>query len=982
MAGRRIRLAVLAGVPLLASGYWVWGLMNAPDRLLSRSEAALQEGDAQRAERLAVRVLEQEPASVAALLLAGESCFVDGRPQSAIEYLDRIPAKGDSRTADAHLQAGRLCDRFQRASAAERHFRRVLSLRPDDTEAHRELAWLLNAVGRRWDSTAHTFALVKQQSASVAELLLLLDVEMSYHDHARAKRYWTLAPDDPSPQVARALRLRKENRLRDAEQSLRHVVEDAPQYLEAHAWLGQCLYERGDWARLAEWEANLPQDAVNHPHVWVVRGLAAEAAHDSQGALRCYWEALRLNPDERTANRQTGLILEQMGRSHDAEVFHRRTEVLAEVFELAREMYHQAAAESGEAATSMQRAAELTAALGRYWESAAWRIFLSSQGREWHSELRRGQDLIASLSPQSPRTAVDHNPALNIDLSGIPLPRIRGSGYPVQQSAVDDHGSHVRFEDSAVKAGLEFRYFNNHTPGSEGMPLYKTTGGGVGAVDYDQDAWPDLYLTQGAAWPASETDETYLDQFYRNQGGRSLVDVTMKSRLGDERFSQGIAAGDFNNDGFDDLYLANLGRNRLYLNLGDGTFLDVAADAAVDSDHWTTSCAIADLNGDGSPDLYEVNYVDPHRADIAALCYDKRTESYRTCGPMNFPADQDRMWLSSGEGTFRDTTNAARIEREDGYGLGILVGNWSENGTPAIFVANDMAANHWWVNERSRGEQPEFRDQAVRSGLAFDNHGLVQACMGVASGDLNGDGVLDLFVSNFFDQANTLYLSRGETFTDATIAASLSTPSLKFLGFGTQCLDADLDGHLDLIVSNGHVDDYSSLGHPFKMRAQFFSNRGNGTFSDPPAATLGPFFSRSSLGRGVARLDWNRDGRDDVAISHIDDPAALLTNVTPPAGRSLTFRLIGVMSERDAFCTRITIQVGDRGITQQLTAGDGYQASNERYLRFALAAGERVEAVIVEWPTGIRETLGPIADSGDYLIVEGAGRVLPLFEGR
>jgi hypothetical protein len=356
----------------------------------------------------------------------------------------------------------------------------------------------------------------------------------------------------------------------------------------------------------------------------------------------------------------------------------------------------------------VQQAAELTESLGRPWEARAWRRLLlaiegqaASPGGEPHRHL--------AAAPADARTVPAANPALAVDLSSYPLPRVDGG--PAPRAALAPRRTPVRFDDRALAVGIDFTYFNGQSSPRAGMPIYQVTGGGVAAMDYDLDGWPDLYFTQGSHWPPA-SDDAYHDRLFRNLGGDASADVTGPAGLGDERFSQGVAAGDYDNDGFPDLYVANLGRNRLYRNNGDGTFSDVTAAAGLDRGDWTTSCLIADVNGDSLPDVYDVNYVDHTQADIARLCtQDGRT--YRTCPPVMFPAAQDRLYLCSGDGRFCDVTERAGIVAPDGYGLGIVAGDLDGAGRVSLFVANDQTPNFWFVNLADRpGDEPKFVDQA------------------------------------------------------------------------------------------------------------------------------------------------------------------------------------------------------------------------------------------------------------------------------
>lgn len=537
--------------------------------------------------------------------------------------------------------------------------------------------------------------------------------------------------------------------------------------------------------------------------------------------------------------------------------------------------------------------------------------------------------------------------------------------------------SPVRFEVADV--GIDFRYFNSPDPATPGMRMFEFTGGGVGVLDYDADGRPDLYFPQGCRWPPDPGQREFLDRLYRNRGDR-FVDCTAEAVLVEPGFGQGLACGDFDGDGFGDVYVANVGANRLFRNNGDGTIADVtgssgALEGAL-AEAWTVSAVLADVNGDSLPDLFDVNYVEGEGV------YDRICDHdgvRRVCSPTAFEGQRDRLLLNRGDGTFADVSRIAGIDAPDGTGLGVVAADFDRDGRLSLFVANDEQANHFYSNEtRSPGHPPRFRERAVELGLAFDASGRRQACMGVAAGDADGDGRLDLFVTNYVDESNTLYRQvMGGLFADDSRPAGLTEPSLAMLGFGTQFLDADLDGREDLVVANGHVDDFTHKGYAYRMRPQFFRNVG-GRFVEQPAEALGPFFAGEWLGRGLARLDWNGDGKDEFAVSHLDDPSVLLTNVTAPTGASLSVRLVATRSARDGIGGTVEISVTGGRLVRQLTAGDGYAASNERKLVFGLGAADRAESVSVRWPSGKVETFADLAAGAEWLIVEGRGRPLRL----
>jgi len=462
---------------------------------------------------------------------------------------------------------------------------------------------------------------------------------------------------------------------------------------------------------------------------------------------------------------------------------------------------------------------------------------------------------------------------------------------------------------------------------------------------------------------------------FRNRGNGSFQDVTSNMMAGEEGFSQGATVGDYDNDGFPDLYVGNIGQNQFYQNNGDGTMTAITDSTHTGGDEWSTSCLLADLNGDTWPDLYVVNYL----ADEDIFERECRTTDKGPltgiCPPSLFSAEQDRCYLNLGDGRFRDVTLSSGIEVPNGKGLGIVafVSDSASSSGLDVFVANDAVPNFYFLNQtETRGGSLKFSELAMLSGLALNQDGRAEACMGIAAGDVDNNGLLDFLVTNFLFESNTLYLQQpGGQFLDSTRKQGLHGPSLSSLGFGTQFLDGDLDGHLDLVVANGHVDNYAHAGVPYRMRPQYFHNLGDGRFEETASESLGPWFSTPCLGRSLARLDWNRDGREDFIVSSLDTTAALLSNQTPVVGHFLAIQMRGVQSDRDAIGTSICVMAD--GVTQfhQLTAGDGYQASNQRQLIIGLGEADHIDSLSVKWTSGLEQTFQDVAANQELLIIEG-----------
>ncbi len=574
-----------------------------------------------------------------------------------------------------------------------------------------------------------------------------------------------------------------------------------------------------------------------------------------------------------------------------------------------------------------------------------------------------------------PRTLDSANPVQLADLNDYPLPT-----FPLatEQRPPEDvpRAGRVDFPDVAGDLGIQFTYFDSAVAAQREIMLHETIGGGVAVLDYDADGWPDLFFTQCGQWPPDPAQTRHFDRLYRNLGDGSFRDVTVEAGLDEYGYSQGVAAGDFNNDGFADLYVGNIGQNQLFRNNGDGTFSRVPHHQDQRPLIWTASCMIADINHDSLPDIYDVNYL---TGDELYTKHCIEGDRLRSCPPNNFPGEQDFLYLNLGDGRWQNISSESQLDRFAGKGLGIVAADFDRSGSVDLFVTNDVMVNFLFVSRQPPGALPVYEELGVLSGLAFDREGRTQASMGIACGDVDGDGMTDLLVANYYDDSNTLHLQQpGLCFSDETREAGLRDPSFLLLSFGSQFLDADLDGWLDLVIANGHVDDFRFKGHPWHMRPQFYRNEGAGRFVELTGERAGDYFQKEYLGRGLARLDWNRDGRQEFAVSNIGALASVTENRTETDHHWIGFQLRGVQSNRDAVGTRIALQSADRIRIAELYGGDGFQATNQRQLIFGLGSQAKVDQMTVTWPGGLVQTFRDLAVDREWILIEGRPTAHPL----
>ncbi|MBI3864560.1 MAG: CRTAC1 family protein [Planctomycetia bacterium] len=632
---------------------------------------------------------------------------------------------------------------------------------------------------------------------------------------------------------------------------------------------------------------------------------------------------------------------------------------------------------------NFQRVIALLVAMGREWEAWAWVSAARDMvgPAEWLVPLSQSLAHVPKTDPL--RFLADKDLAQKYSFSSYPDFASLKLGRAVTGGRTREPAgtlSRIRFDDQAAALGVDFIYFQSPDTQSRGVRIFESTGGGVGVFDFDHDGWPDFYLTQGVEWPKGKehpaSSGTFRDRLYRNDGTR-FEDVTECAGLHiDEGYGQGISCGDFNNDGFADLYIANIGGNRLLANNGDGTLTDVTREAGISGAAWTTSCLILDLNADGNPDLYDVNYLEGENI------FSIECEAIR-CSVRDYRGAPDRVQLSRGDGTFftvpdatphsDDNLSTSGIGQGIGKGLGIVALFMNGEPRPSLFIANDQVPNFFL---RPAERDGRFRDEALLCGLAVNRNGQTTASMGVASGDLNHDRLTDLYVTNFEGEANTLFLQREQgIFEDAIVGSGLMAAGIPYVGWGTQFLDADNDGELDLVVTNGHVADFKEPGVAYHMPTQFFRNAGLGRFVQMNPDDLGELFERRLLGRSIATLDWNRDGRTDFILSNIESPVVVATNQTENVGHWLDVRLHARVLARDAIGAEVEVRQGDTVHWQQMIAGDGYQASNERKLHFGLGGqAESIVELSIHWPGGGTSRFEQVPIDATIEIVEGTSR--------
>ena len=547
--------------------------------------------------------------------------------------------------------------------------------------------------------------------------------------------------------------------------------------------------------------------------------------------------------------------------------------------------------------------------------------------------------------------------------------------------ATAEHPTPAWFVDVAAKAGITVRNVN----GSEEHKKFivEATGSGVAIIDYDGDGWPDIFLVNGTEISAAgkATGPAASNHLLRNNHDGTFTDVTVKAGLVSSGWGQGACVGDYDNDGFDDLYVTGYGKGRLFHNLGNGTFKEVGESAGVagTGKEWGTGCAFVDYDRDGRLDLMVATYVHFELAKTPepggeAGCMWKGSPVM--CGPRGLPHAPNILYHNLGGGKFEDVSKTSGIEKTAGhYCFSVTTLDYNEDGWPDIYVACDSTPSILYKNNHDG----TFTDVAADVGAAYNEDGREQAGMGATAGDYDGDGHLDLFKTNFSDDTATLYKSHEDgTFTDETFAAGLGINS-DALGWGAMFADVDNDGWPDLLVVNGHVYpevDSAKLGAAYREPRFLYWNQGNGKFRDVSKAA-GPGMTVPMSGRGLAVADLWNDGRISAVVNNLSDRPMLLVNEARNGNHWLGLKLTGTRSNRDGIGARVTVKGAKRSWVDEVRSGSSYNSSNDLRLHFGLGAEDKISGVTVRWPNGELEGFEVGEVDRILELVEGKGKALP-----
>ena len=549
---------------------------------------------------------------------------------------------------------------------------------------------------------------------------------------------------------------------------------------------------------------------------------------------------------------------------------------------------------------------------------------------------------------------------------------VRGETKPTQNRAATVLSA-THFEDITRAAGIHFTH-NSGAIGKKWLP--ETMGPGVAFIDYDNDGWQDILLVNGTDWPGHVRKRSTLALYHNNQNG-TFTDVAQKAGLAVEMYGMGVAIGDYDNDGYDDIFITTLGQNHLFHNNGNGTFTDVTKQAGLwGPNEFSTSAAWVDYDRDGKLDLVVANYVQWSPATDISCELDGKTKSY--CTPESYKGTSVRLWHNRGDGTFEDATQKAGLYDITSKSLGVAVFDANQDGWPDILISNDTQPNKLYVNNGNG----TFTEKGVASGIAYNEDGIARAGMGVDTADYDRSGAASVVITNFSNQMLALYHNeRNGLFVDEAPTSDVGHASLLTLGFGCFFFDYDLDGWPDLYIANGHIEDAIERVQPrvhFAEPPHLFRNLTGGTFQEV-TQSMGAAFASPRVARGAAYGDINNDGALDVLVATNGGPATLFRNVGT-TNHSLRIKLIGTKSNRDGIGSDVRVTAGTDVQTKTLRSGSSYLSSSELILTFGLASHTQAEAIEIRWPSGQVDNFKNIA--ADQIITvkekEGIAAAKPL----
>jgi tetratricopeptide (TPR) repeat protein len=891
--------------------------------------------------------IDAHPEHAQARLMLADLRLGLGRRDDAVAGLSLV-AESNPAWVETQTMLGELAIRERQAARAEQFFRQAAARDERALTPRQRLVYLLGMQQRTAEVRAVRWEIYRIRDDPRVLVDLVLDLLLDQEDvrglAPELEQFVVKTPDDPFLRRPWGMSLLYQGRPAEALPHLEAAAKGLTEDLSGRLALAECRIMLGKPVDLDDILGQKPRQPIDEAQWWLIRGRIEESIGRLELAASSFERSLALNAQDREAHFRLGQLLTRLGRGSESRRHVAEANAIDDRTRKLRRKHQQLRRTGGRPpARLFLELGNDCASMGLIAESRAWyeqALKANPSLGEAQTGLARLKDVPSTIpfsltAPILVRATPDSTPP-----SVAAKPHYAGQNETTSLST----SRSPPFEEGAAAAGLNFFYESGAT--ERRIFIADTMGGGVGLIDYDNDGWLDLYFVNGCAFPFDAKNPPRPNILYRNQGDGTFQDVTAKAGVAGIGYGMGCAVADYDNDGDDDLFVTGIHQTVLYRNCGDGTFEDVTTAAGVASDRWTTAAGFGDLDGDGDLDLVVVTYVNVSWED-KRICRDQAGRPIH-CTPGYYEAEADLLYRNNGDGTFADVSKAAGFEAPNGRGLGSAIADLDGDGKLDLFVANDASPNFLFRNLGGM----RFEEIGTEAGVATNGSGRATASMGVIADDLDGDGQIDLFVTNLVNESNTFYRNLGGGFfLDSTLGAGLAAPSRPKTGFGDAALDADNDGFLDLIVANGHVDHRPWANSPMAQTALFFWGREHGHFvvSEPSESS---YFAHPFAGRGAAAGDLNNDGRVDLVVVHRDAPAAILWNRSR-GGHWLGLKLRGTRSPRTPIGARVRCQAGGRTITRWLTSGSGYLSAHDPRLWFGLGSTAKVARLEVTWPSGM-----------------------------
>ncbi len=890
----------------------------------------------------------------------------EGNLAEAISLLQSVPENHPSAGLPALGQIADWQLQREQFDAAERGFRRLTQLAPDATIAQRKLAYLLNRQGRRLEASVNIRNLCRLGDVRQDELQSLIIVGDAIKDSTSISINGRQMSYKPISNLGLA-RIQFNNQLYDEVLiTLQPLIESDHPIPAAVALYGRAAVEHQNLEAMQRWIAIDAPGVDKHSDQWAARGTRLLAIGNFQQSIRALGEAVKRDPTDLVSLgrlRQALLAIDEIAIAGKLES---RWRGIRESLRLSNQI------EAKPDPEVLNHLANQLESLGNRLPAILWRMIEATarQRRDLQPRLQEEYQKLLSNGNGFPST---QERLCGLQLNNYPKPNKKDLELPLRDrpailetepTSFAKSNAKISLFDTSDEVGLQHSFRTATSPKDSGYTIYQILGGAIAILDYDLSGSPDIYLGQGAAEPPGWTGNQ-SNQLLRNLGER-LENVTANSNTSDFEYSTGITTGDWNQDGFPDLFVSNLTSDRMLLNNGDGTFTCMIFTPFRSSPtRVPTSNAMADLTGDGLPDLLQLSYINDANLTVGPP-RDPDGQVIAPVLPTQFLPGNDRLFTNDGKGGFSVRDWEVKQEQRS-TGLGMILANF--DGLPGleVFIGNDLRPNQLWV----KGEQPEeWREEAIVRGCAFGFTGNATASMGIACDDFDANGELDLHITNYQDDSASLFMSKSGFFQDQASRQGLNQPSRAVLGFGTQPIDCDNDRDIDIIVTNGHLEAAASTGTPQKQPPQLFLNS-SGAFELAAVDDPSGYWSDQHIGRSLARLDFNQDGLDDIIVSHIEAPTALLLNQTVQSNHFVQLQCVGTYSERDAVGTRVELRANGESTFHWVRSGDGYLCRNEQLLTIGLGQCEKIDGITVTWPNGMNQTFEAIEVDRKQLLVQG-----------